>query len=103
MLAVVGVLIGENKPTAERFLANFGDFDEVVIGRGWLNSAAVSLMWRDAPGEASVPQLVIISRHIGLNNSQLLISPDRLLVRLHGSDNILRWLAAGRPLVDVHG
>jgi len=80
-------------------LARFGEFDEVVLGRSWTNSAALAYMFQDFPGEAAVPQVVVLQRSIdgapGLRRS---VSDARLLARKVGPQELRAWRQAGFPL-----
>lgn len=94
----VGVAIGGNTRSAQRFISEFAHFDEVMIGRGWLGFGATSYVWRDIPGAAAVPQLVVLRRRIEISSDGISISPDSLLLRLTDADDIIRWSSAGAPL-----
>ena len=94
----VGVSLSSNTTSARRFIGDFAQFDEIVVGRGWLNSQAIRLFWRDSPGPAGVPQLVLMRRRIDVENGTIQVGRDSLLMRLTGVDEINRWSTAGAPL-----
>jgi hypothetical protein len=94
----VGAGLSANTRRTREFMARFGPYDELVVGRGWLNSAAVYYMWRDIPGQARVPQLVILQRSIEVLPEGTRVSPDSVLLRLSGVEAIRAWAAAGTPI-----
>lgn len=95
---VVGVALSSNSERTLEFISSLAVFDEVVVGRGWLSSGAVSYIWRDIPGVASVPQLLLLHRRVEVSADGWFISPDSLLLRLTGAGDIAQWAAAGSPL-----
>lgn len=98
LIIAIGVLVGPNTARTRRFIAGFGDFDEVIVGRGFLNSAVMQYVWRDIEGPADIPQLILISRNVEVARNAIRVSPDSLLFRLGGSADIIRWGKAGAPL-----
>ncbi len=96
--SLMGVALAPNTVKARRFIANFGQFDEIVVGRGWLNSGAIRFFWRDFPGVAGVPQLIVFRRTVIVRDSIIDISPDSVLFRLSGAQAIINWSRAGSPI-----
>lgn len=45
-------------------IQSIGSFDEVSIGRNWMNEAAMSHIWNDEETQPSVPQVVIFTRDV---------------------------------------
>lgn len=96
--AFVGVAIEGNTEASRHFIANFGEFDEVVVGRGWLSSAAVTYVWRDPRGFGGIPQLILLRRNITVNDTTISVSPDSLVLRLIGERAISAWAKSGSPV-----
>lgn len=75
----------------------YGSFDEISVGRAWLNENLVRLVWRDRAGPASVPQVIILSRDMSakLQPLNLNFTTDSVVGLLTGRKAILRWVDAG--------
>ena len=83
-------------------LRRFGRFDELISGRGWLNTGLVRYVWEDIPGRAVTPQILVVERTIvdrfGPDAAQSVVRGERLLLRKVGLREIDRWVEAGSPL-----
>ena len=90
-------------------LSKFGDFDEIMAGRGWLNEGIMKYVWKGSYGEPATPQVIVIDRFITVASSENLrydMRDEELVVRKAGIDAIQRWLEMGTPLPrlsTVHG
>ncbi len=93
--ASIGVSLDQPSAAGWAFLRRFGSFDEVVLGRNWLNSAAIAYLWRDLPGTPTIPQLVLIERSVEVGAGGLQIGSDRLLTRKVGVEDIVKWAKEG--------
>lgn len=94
----VGVALSGSPKEGEEFLSDFGPFEETITGRGWLNSGAISFVWREIPGTSAVPQLIVLDRSISVSPRGIEVSPDSLIIRVTGVDRIRSWSAAGTPI-----
>ncbi len=76
---------------------SISDFDELIVGHGWLNLGAIQYLWGGLPSEASTPNLAITRRRIEFdeNTGRLLPENEELLIRLLGLGEIRRWVANG--------
>lgn len=45
-------------------IQSIGSFDEVSIGRNWINEAAMSHIWNDEETQPSVPQVLVFTRDV---------------------------------------
>lgn len=89
----VGIASDLNVNAGTAYLKKFGAFDEVMIGRGWFNEGLMKYIWKDFPGAAATPQVVVIDRlakrkqgtHYGLDN-------EELIARKVGTEEIFQWL-----------
>lgn len=79
------------------FLEGFGEFDEVSVGSNWVNDSAVRYVWRELPGDPTVPQVVVVERHVQVGRT-VQVGSDRVLKRVLGSDRIFEWVRQGAPL-----
>lgn len=93
----IGVALDGAADAGLRFLRRFGRFGETAVGAGWLNSEAVRYMWRDVPGDAAIPQVVVLERPITVTGSGIDVGEEHMLVRAVGTVSIARWARAGFP------
>jgi hypothetical protein len=94
-LEFVGVSLDWDVEEGIRFLRRYGPFDQVVVGGNWVNLAAIEYIWRDQPGSPTVPQIVLIRRHVDQRPATIDVSPDQVLGRFVGAEQIMEW--AQRP------
>lgn len=98
---VIAVGISPIWETSEgsRFLLDILEFDEISVGRSWLNSELVDLAWRDPIAEVATPQ-VIVHRQTVVHPGDAIrasIVRDQPVVRATGLIGIQRWVDAGLP------
>ena len=84
----VGVGLDDDPVEGFRFLRHFGPFDEVLVGRGWLNMGSMAFMIRGIPGSLATPQLIVIERDIVAEENSISVTPDRIIRRYVGLDAI---------------
>lgn len=89
-LVTLGVSIDVDVEAGLRMLRRFGPFDEVAVGRGWLNLGAYRYIWNDFPGHAGVPQ-VLISERRAAGSPRVELSGERVLYRRAGGDALMHW------------
>ena len=81
-------------------LDQFGPFDEVTAGRGWLNLGVLEYIYGDLPGPSATPQIIVLEREIGREGLRS-ISGQRILERRVGLDEIEEWADNGSLLDDL--
>ncbi len=83
-----------------RFLARIMNFDEVVIGRSWLNSEVVELGWSYPNADVATPQIIVYRQNVVRPSETVRasISREAPTVRATGIDGIRGWVEAGCPL-----
>jgi hypothetical protein len=96
--SIIGVALDWDPMTGVEHLGAFGRFDELVAGRNWWNSGAAAYIWRDVPGSAVTPQLVVVRRTSQLQPGGIRISREEPFLRLLGTREIMEWADAGSPL-----
>lgn len=75
-------------------LSKFAPFDEISTGRGWLNESLQKYVWKDIPGNAATPQVIIIKRKIDPireKSKSVSIENEQVLIRKTGYKSIKRW------------
>lgn len=93
----VGVALDWRAADGLAFLARFGEFDEVASGGNWISDGATKYIWRDIPGNANVPQLLVLRRSVHRGEA-IRVGEDRVMKRILGREDIEKWLAAGAML-----
>ena len=96
--ATVGVALDWRVKDGLQFLDRFGPFDEVVAGRNWLNTAAISYVWTDLHNRPAIPQVVISLRQLTVGDTAIEVGQQRVLLRKSGVSEIMRWIASTAPL-----
>jgi hypothetical protein len=93
----VGVALDWRAADGLAFLARFGEFDEVASGGNWINDGATKYIWRDIPGDADVPQLLVLRRSVH-RGEVIRVGEDKVVKRILGAGDIEKWVAAGATL-----
>jgi hypothetical protein len=86
----VGVATDRAPESGAALMKRLGPFDELSLGRSWLNSGAVKYIWMDHPGAAMVPQVVVLERTIHWGRV-VTVSDERVLLRKAGARGIVDW------------
>lgn len=87
----VGVAIDPSVDDGIRLLSRFReDWDEVVVGRGWLNTAVRDYVWEGIPGHAGIPQVLVVRRSVRLDGG-VRIESEEILSRRAGGVPIKQW------------
>lgn len=94
---VVGVALDWRAADGLAFLARFGEFDEVASGSNWISDGATKYIWRDMPGDADVPQMLVLRRAVETGQA-IRLGEDRFVKRIRGTTDIKNWVAAGATL-----
>lgn len=96
---VVGVAINTDLAEGMQYLAAFGleHFDEISVGKGWLNENAIRWLWSDTSTEVAVPRIVLVSRSLSarLDPIELRFTTDSVVRVVSGVDNVVTWMTAG--------
>jgi hypothetical protein len=93
----VAVSLDWKTDEALSFLEGFGAFDEVTVGSNWLNEGAQRYIWRDLPGPAAVPQLLVIEREVEIE-PQVQVRNERVIKRIAGAPPVIEWVRAGAKI-----
>jgi hypothetical protein len=96
--STLGVSAGNSVELGLAYLKRFGSFDEISIGNGWLNDEAMHFVWQGLPGQALVPQVIVVERELKALEPGYEFSNERVLVRALGVQQIETWLADGAPI-----
>lgn len=69
----------------------------MAAGSNWIGDGATKYIWRDIPGEADVPQLLVLRRSVQQGQA-LRLGEDQVVKRILGTEDIEKWVAAGAAL-----
>lgn len=98
--AVIGVSIDYGAEVGFEFLQQSGGFDELVIGRNWFNSAALThfgVTEDQDPRQLALPSVILYERDMEMGES-IRASEPRYLRQIAGGVALPEWVAAGAPL-----
>lgn len=98
LFSTLGVSAGNSASAGVEYLRTFAPFDQISAGHGWLNNDSMRYIWQDHPGEAAIPQVIVISRSVTPLNPGFSFSDERVIARLVGVSQIRDWVARGTPL-----
>ncbi len=85
--AAIGVVIVWDVNEGFEHISNFGQFDEIMIGRNWFNIGARKYIYADTTiSKGSVPQLLIVSR-----KNEIKIKEDRSIYKIKEQNIIARY------------
>jgi hypothetical protein len=90
----VAVSLDWKTDEALAFLQGFGAFDELLVGSNWLSDGARRYIWRDLPGPAAVPQVLVVEREIE-TEPEVQVRSERVIKRIAGAAPVMEWVKAG--------
>ena len=96
--AAVGVARDIIATNGIRHLEKFGDFDEVMSGRGWVNIGVLKYIYGgQLSGPAATPQVLVIERSLDDTAGHISLAAERVVARKTGLDEIAQWVQSGAP------
>lgn len=98
--ATIGIARDRSARAGMDHLSKFGTWDEVLSGRGWLNTGIIKYVYDDLPGRAATPQVILVERSVR-RTPTVAIEHEAVVFRRVGLDEITRAVELGRsPFVD---
>ena len=97
--ATLGISSDLSPVAGWRHLQAFGRFDEIVAGRGWLNTGLTRYVYGALPGQAATPQVILVQRRVTSERGNRAITHERVLLRRIGLDEIVDWVSAGAEVL----
>lgn len=94
---LIGVALDTDRSRGAKWVETLGSFDEVLLGGGWVSTGALAYMWRDIPGEPSIPQVILFERTVTAAKGAWTVDMGELRGRWIGATEILRAPVAFRP------
>ena len=86
-----GIALDIDIDAGTRLLDRFGPFDEIHVGRSWVNTAAANYWHPTGHLLSVIPQLLITDREIIGEYGMLRIRDERVIARRLGASNIIAW------------
>jgi len=95
---MIGVIVSWEVEESLEYLAEFGAFDEVVVGSNWFNVGAQHYLWADSTKKTVIPQVQVIEHEVRPSERRLDIGPPLTLIQVLGSEEIIQWVGEGAPV-----
>ena len=96
--AAVGVARDMVAADGIRHLEKFGDFDEVMSGRGWANIGVLKYVYgEEQVGPGVTPQVLVVERSLDDTAGHMALGAERVVLRRAGLDEIREWVRIGAP------
>lgn len=92
-----GVRYYVDHKTQSGLAIDLGKWDEISVGRRWLNTVAIQRVWQDKEGIASMPQLIVVEQRVSQNSKGFSVLNSTVVKRLSGTSAFMTWLAQGMP------
>lgn len=99
--ASIGIARDEVAADGVKYLRRFGDFDELMSGRGWVNSGVQQYVFGDMPGRAMTPQIIVVWRTLEYKSGRVIVRRSRLVARKTGVEAIRSWDGALTSLPNI--
>lgn len=95
-----GVALDETKAKGLDVLEPHEQFDELLVGGGWVGTGASRYIWADTSVVGAIPMLLVVKRTIGQgsDNRYSGLGSEDVLVRLTGVSEISSWISRGAPI-----
>ena len=81
------------------FAQESGRWDELIVGRNWMNLGAEFYIWADTATAPSMPQVIVFEQDITMG-ARVEFGPRRVVRRVRAADALVRWAGLGSPLRD---
>lgn len=90
-LATMGVALDWDTREGLEYLAKFGFFQELSIGRNWANEAVRRYLWDVSTDETVLPQLIVVRQEWKGDSVGLTVRREDILARISGPAAIESW------------
>lgn len=97
-LSITGVSTDWQPRVGVSYFEELGQFDELVVGRNWFNSAITRHVWQAEGARPVIPQIILLERTVTQGERGPQITGERVIGRFWGGDEIMAWAARGAPL-----
>lgn len=94
---MIGISLDTDARTGSEYLLGLAQFDEIIAGGNWLNTATEKFLWTDTPEDVNIPQIVILQRSIRWSGAFPDLGTELVLKRIVGPGEIIEWVSRGAP------
>ena len=95
---MIGIAVGWEVAASIEYFADFGAFDELVVGSNWFNVGAQRFLWADTTTKSTIPQVQVFRQQVGFPTPRRVeFSDSEPLIRVLGSTEIIEWVSEGAP------
>lgn len=95
---VIGIAIDPDVRTGVDHLLDLAQFDEIISGGDWLNTATEKYLWGTFALGGNIPQVAILQRTVTWTPYSVALEGDQILKTISGPDEIMNWVAQGAPI-----
>lgn len=94
--SVIGVSNDQSIQEGLELLNSTGYFDEVIIGKKWINSGSIDFIWDQKEVKPAVPQIIVFNRSLKFEEG-IIAGEKNIMVRKVGVREIDQWFEDGAP------
>jgi hypothetical protein len=103
ILRFVGVSTDDDPAIGSAFLTSIMPFDEIVAGRGWVNTGTDRYVFRDSTPKLVIPQVLVFERRVRADSTAIQLDMLELRAQIIGADSIHRWVITGAKTPERSG
>ncbi len=96
--SVIGIANDLSVEDGLEFLEESGYFDEIIVGKNFLNLGSIDLIWNEDSNDYAVPQIFVFEREITVDKD-ITVGPKTILATYSGRDEIEEWVNNGTSIV----
>ena len=97
-VSLAGVSIDLRPDTGAAYLQRLGEWDEIVAGRNWMNSAVTRYVWQNAYGPPTIPQVIVVRHLVTRSPRAIRVGEEEKVFAATGHEAIEQWVARGTPI-----
>lgn len=94
----IGVALDQDPGQGVKYLSTLGEFDELVAGGGWLNTATEKYLWGVHALDALTPQVVLLRRRVRYLDGRPVVEGETVTRAINGAVDVMDWVSEGAPL-----
>lgn len=94
----VGIAVDQSPRVGSEYLLKLAEFDEIIAGGNWLNTATEKYFYSGYRLEPAIPQVLILERTVTWSAHSVSLSGEKVLATLNGADSIIAWAKRGAPV-----
>lgn len=95
--SVIGIASDQSVEKGWNFLNSSGYFDEIIIGKKWINSGTTDFIWNRKGVKPAIPQIIVFKRSLEFKEG-IEVGEKKIIVRKIGVNAIHKWVEKGTPI-----